>query len=239
MPQPGRRPAQLLRVRRAGCHNDNLDALLAMAERLEKLVQLDLSGHHEAFYACVEGDYCPYDTLSTMACKLHDGLRVLNLSDNGRKFAWGRLRREMRCINEGAADEGRVGVTIHYGDGVTEYAAGADDMDDVEGVGEDEDEGESMEGDVTRTTGEKGACIYLCGLWSIWAVRLRLCGRLGVEFMTGPGLVRALGWWGVNEGVKTVVRDPRRRRACCVLGHCADCGAVRRAVRTCVRLQVC
>jgi hypothetical protein len=125
--------------------NENLDALMAMAERLDKLVQLDLSGHHDAFYACVEGDYCPYDTLSTIACKLDHGFRVLNLSENGRKFAWGQLRREMRCLNEDAADEGRVGVTIHYGDGVTEYAAGADGVERMV-VGEDEDEDESMEG---------------------------------------------------------------------------------------------
>ena len=111
-----------------------------MAEGLDRLFQLDLSGHDEAFYACVEGEYCPYDSLTTMACKL-SRLRVLNLSDNGRKFAWGQLRREMRCINEDAADEGGHGMTIHYGDGKSVYAAGAttNGREEAEGADEDED----------------------------------------------------------------------------------------------------
>ena len=132
----------------------NLDALLAMAEGLDELVQLDLSGHYDAFYACVEGDYCPYDTLTTMACKL-GGLRVLNLIENGRKLGWVRLRRELRHLNQDAKAEGRVGVTIHYSDGVTEYAGGAraacpqseDRYDD------DDDSDDSDECDVRRGCG--------------------------------------------------------------------------------------
>ena len=102
----------------------NVDNLLIMAEGLDSLVQLDLSSHHDAFYATVEGEYCPYDSLCTMACKM-SSLRVLNLSENGRKFAWGRLRGEMRCLNEDIDDDERgVGVTIYFGDEVTVYAAG-------------------------------------------------------------------------------------------------------------------
>ena len=101
---------------------ENCDALVEMARGLSNLVQIDLSGHHEAFYACVEGEYDAEEMLTQMACCL-DSLRVLNLSENGRKFGWAKLRREMRCLNEDL-DEGGAGVTIHYGDGVSVYAAG-------------------------------------------------------------------------------------------------------------------
>ena len=71
---------------------ENCDALLEMARGLSKLVQLDLSGHHDAFYACVEGEYDAEDTLTQMACCLQS-LRVLNLAENGRKV---RIRVRLR-----------------------------------------------------------------------------------------------------------------------------------------------
>lgn len=120
--------------------DENLDALLALSEGCKKLVQLDLSGHCEAFYACVEGRYCPYDSLTTMTCKLSCSgqLRVLNLGDNGRKFGWRSLRRALSCVNRDARSEGEPGVTIRYGDGSTEFGAGVDDV--MEGEGEPSDD---------------------------------------------------------------------------------------------------
>ena len=132
--------------------DQNTDALILMAQGLEHLVQLDLSAHYDAFYACVEGEHCPYDALTQMACGL-PSLRVLNLSDNGRKFAWGRLRGEMRCLNEDLED-GALGVTVHCGDGVTMRAGGDDgggDDDDSDGggrmLGEYYDSDECSDGD--------------------------------------------------------------------------------------------
>ena len=81
-----------------------------------------------------------------MACCLHS-LRVLNLSENGRKFAWAKLRREMRCLNEDL-DEGEAGVTVHYGDGVSVYAAGGDGGGAQAGSGSaDDDDDEEMSDD--------------------------------------------------------------------------------------------
>ena len=130
---------------------ENCDALVEMARGLSNLVQLDLSGHHDAFYACVEGEYDAEEMLTQMACCLHS-LRVLNLSENGRKFAWAKLRREMRCLNEDL-DEGEAGVTVHYGDGVSVYAAGGDGGGAREGSGsaddddDDDDDDEEMSDD--------------------------------------------------------------------------------------------
>ena len=125
---------------------ENVDALLSMAESLENLVQLDLSSHYDAFYATVEGDYCPYDSLTTMACKM-DRLRVLNLTENGRKFGWAQLRSTMRCINddveEGDISDRTVGCTIHYGDGVTVYAAGTPEAGERYARGDDDDDDDS------------------------------------------------------------------------------------------------
>ena len=58
------------------------------------------------------------------------------MSENGRKFAWGRLRHDMRCLDADAKAEGEPGVTIHFGDGVTVLAAGTQQ----EGVDEDGEE---------------------------------------------------------------------------------------------------
>ena len=53
----------------------------------------------------------------------------------------------MRCLNDDAEEEGDVGVTIHYGDGVTVYAAGAQDVDDNRGGDDDDDEFDDDEED--------------------------------------------------------------------------------------------
>ena len=168
----------------------NVTALLRMAGGLKSLVQLDLSHHFDSFYATVEDkdENCPYDLLYEMARKMPK-LRLLNLAENGHKFGWCRLRREMRGLNEWGKTEtpcvgalvkihslvaspehngvtgtverydankvrwgvkiasGRllslksqnlslhrdVGTTIHYGDGVTVFAAGTPEAG--EGVG--------------------------------------------------------------------------------------------------------
>ena len=97
-------------------NGDNLGQL-----RLSQLRQLDLSSHYDAFYACIDPD----TIVQLFCCSEH--LRIFNLSDNGRKYPWERLRREMRRL---AKDNEDARIVVHTGDGVTEVLEGGDGEDD-------------------------------------------------------------------------------------------------------------
>jgi len=98
--------------------------------RLSQLRQLDLSSHYDAFYACID----PETIVQLFCCSEH--LRIFNLSDNGRKYPWERLRREMRRL---AKDSEDARIVVHTGDGVTEVLEGRD------GEGDESDDEEDQE----------------------------------------------------------------------------------------------
>jgi hypothetical protein len=94
-------------------------ALLAACGKMRQLWQLDLSGHAEVFYGCIE----PEGLVALV--RAIPSLRRLDLSNNGscRKYAWVRLRGGRSglegirgVLNSRSAD--LLPCTVAYGDGL-------------------------------------------------------------------------------------------------------------------------
>ena len=101
--------------------------------RLSQLRQLDLSSHYDVFYACVD----PEIIVRLFFCSEH--LRIFNLSDNGLKYPWERLRHKMRRLAKDYSEDARI--VVHTGDGVTEVLEGGDgEGGDAEGDESDDEE---------------------------------------------------------------------------------------------------